>query len=418
MLKESHPELSLKGKRVVLLLQGGGALGAHQVGAFKALNEACNSAGNKIAWVGGISIGAINAAVIAGPRSGDAGEELERLWEEILSPAFPPFDFNGFWQLLPLPFRCSRLAPLEPKYWNWIWESCGPVGQGNFFASRLFFPWTLQWLRPLVPDELANYDTSPLRSTLNGHIDWDAINRAECTWLSLGATRVTDGEVEFFNSFDSPRWGEKRVIGVEHVLASAALPPAFPPIRIDGELYWDGGVSSNTPIEAFSGELARGKEDTIVFLVDLWDRKGEVPQSMDEVMWREKSIRYGSRKRAAEWVVERHQDRAERAQWTRQAVPARLDVYQVMFERRPGDRAPQFSFSDADFSRTTFETMRGLGYEDMRRALQHPRPVLGLDGEYAALYRHGTYGKHRETDRAYAGGRSETTPAARSVFDS
>jgi NTE family protein len=393
--------LKLEGKRVVLLLQGGGALGAYQVGAYKALDEACQAAHNKVAWVGGISIGAINAAVIAGPQCGDASRELEKLWEEILSPAFPPFDYDRFWQSLPPLFRPGWLARLEPKYWNWVWEACGPVGQRNFFTSRFLSPWLLQWVCPLAPDALGNYSTSPLHETLDRHVDWDTINQRAGTRLSLGATRVTDGEVEFFNSFPSEKWGAKQVIKAEHVMASSALPPAFPPITIGGEEYWDGGLASNTPIEELTEDLIREEGGTIVFLIDLWDRKGAVPRSMDEVMWREKSIQFGSRKSAAASVVDEHELKAQVGRVPR----TRLEVCQVMFERAPDDQQPQFSFSDADFSGTTFDEMHKLGYQDMRYALEHKERVSDVGGQYAALYRHGTHGKHRKTDLQYAAAR-------------
>jgi hypothetical protein len=142
--------------------------------------------------------------------------------------------------------------------------------------------------------------------------------------------------------------------------------------------------------------------------VDLWDRKGVVPQSMEELMWREKSIRYGSRRNAAESVVEKHQLAAENHQLrveTRRATGGplpRLEVCQVMFERPCGDPNPQFSFSDADFSQRTFDEMHRLGFDDMRNALRPKKPVSDVGECYAALYRYGTYGKHEKTDREYA----------------
>ena len=394
--------LKLDGKRVVLLLQGGGALGAYQVGAYTALEAACQQANNKVGWVGGISMGAVNAAVIAGPMGGDPATELKQLWDEILSPPFPPFDYSSLWQSLPPFLRSGWLESLVPKYADWTWMAFNPFGQPNFFGSRVLNPlenpWVLEWARPLAASELAFYDTEWLRRTLDKHVKWGSINQDGATRLSLGAARVRDGEVVFFNSFASqnPDWGPK-AIRADHVLASGALPPGFPGIWIDGELYWDGGVSSNTPITELEEDLT-ADSDTIVFLIDLWDRKGAIPRSLDEVLWRQKCIQYGSRKRAAVSVVNTHQREVE----LDQVLPTHLEVCQVMFERSRDDRTAQFSFADADFSRTTYEQMAKLGHEDMRRAIARPHRVPWVGGEYAVLYRHGTHGKHHETDGKYA----------------
>ena len=408
MLNSDGPaSLKLAGKHVVLLLQGGGALGAYQVGAFTALEAACRQANNNVGWVGGISIGAVNAAVIAGPMGGDATTELKRLWDEILAPPFPPYDYTNVWESLPPFLRPGWLAPLVPKYADWMWEALNPFGQRNFFGSRVLNPlqnpFILQWARPLAPHELAFYDTEPLRKTLDKHVKWDSINQAAGIRLSLGAARVRDGEVVFFNSFASrnPAWGPKEM-SADHVLASSALPPGFPGIQVDGELYWDGGVSNDTPIEELAEDLtADFTRDTIVFLINLWDRRGTVPRSLDEVLWRQKCIQYGSREKAAVSVVNTHQLEVE----AKRAPPTHLEVCQLLLERPPDDSRPQFSFADADFVRTTYEQLSKLGYEDMQQAIERPHRVPGVGGEYAVLYRHGTYGKHRDTDGKYAAAR-------------
>jgi predicted acylesterase/phospholipase RssA len=367
---DSSP-LKLEGKRVVLFLQGGGALGSYQVGAYKVLEAACQQANNKVDWVGGISIGAINAALIAAPMSGDAAAELKQLWDEILSPSFPPFDYNSLWRSVPPFLRPGWLESLIPKYADWTWMAFNPFGQQNFFGSRVLNPlqnpWFLQWARPLEASELAFYDTELLRRTLDKHVKWESINQDGATWLSLGAVRVRDGELVFFNCFASdyhPDWGPK-AIRADHVLASGALPPGFPGISIDGELYWDGGLCSNTPIEELADELeADVTRDTIVFLIDLWDPKGPIPRSLDEVLWRQKCIQYGSRRRAAVRIVETHELEAKLQVEEHKVSPGKLEVCQVMFERSRDDWTPQFSFADADFSRTTYEQMAKLGCEE------------------------------------------------------
>jgi predicted acylesterase/phospholipase RssA len=389
--------LDLKDKQIVLMLQGGGALGAYQVGVFKALASECAKAQNKIEWVAGISIGAINAAVIAAPKNGDSVAELELLWEEILSPNYPPYDYTSLMKAwLPYP-RQDRLATLESKYADWTWLAFNPDGQQNFFSSRVLNPfhnpWVQQWFRKLDRNELAFYGTQPLTETLNRHVNWEALddpyNFRLSPHLSLGATHVCDGDVEFFNSWEMP-------LNADHVRASAALPPAFPPIQIGEEWYFDGGISSNTPIEALAGKLFDSKKDTLVLLVDLWDRKNDVlPESLDDVLWRQKCIEFGSRKKAAEIVVERYKYKCM-VEMAKGKQPVRLELCQLMLEQN--DQEPQFCFADADFSRSTFQKLYAQGFEDMIKAFHHAEKVkLQEDNSpadpYAILYRHGSQGK-------------------------
>jgi NTE family protein len=410
-LKRVGP-LKLDNKRVVLLLQGGGALGAYQVGAYEALSATLKAHNIKLDWVGGISIGAINAAIIAGS-NGNAAANLLALWKnDLLSPEYMPYDVNGWWKYLPSFLQPRELAPLMPKYLDWGWTAYNPSGQQNFFSSRVLNvfenPWFRQWWARLKPEELAFYGTERLKETLMRHLGGANIN-TNGTRLSLGATRVTDGEVVFFNNVASvnPEWPAAATLTVDHVLASGALPPAFPAIEIECEIknkiqkdwYWDGGLSTNTPIEALSDDLVTPPEPatkgTIVFLVDLWDRKGSVPRSLDEVLWRQKSIQFGSRKKSAERVATRHQLMVN----AKEADPYTLEICQVMFEREDGE--PGFSFSDADFSHETFEKMRKRGFDDMETAIREPYQVYPKSGNAvkdAALYRHGTDDKHLCTD--------------------
>jgi NTE family protein len=385
-LNHSKP-LILRGKKIVLLLQGGGALGAYQVGAFRALSERC-----KVDWVAGISIGAINASVIAGHRSPDAVKELESLWDDILSPGHPPADYSKLLKLWKPWLGLTPLEDLQSHYAGWLWTAF-LGGQPNFFSSRVLNPWenpsVLEWLRKLDREELAFYSTRPLCATLKRHVDFSKLRPGKAPRLSVGAARVADGEVVFFDS-------EKYPLTPEHVMASGALPPAFPPIEIAGMWYFDGGVSSNTPIELLHDEIAKLGEDVLVFLVDLWDRKtNRMPQTFDELLWRQKSIQYGSRKQAAERVVRHHEDRTA----LKKGGP-RLEICQLM--REATDDSNQFCFSDADFLRGTYAGLNEQGYCDMTQALDHPEPVLRLDHKYATLYRYGGAHKHRSTDKLVA----------------
>jgi NTE family protein len=385
-------------------LQGGGALGAYQVGAFRALHAICRQTNAAVTWAGGISIGAVNAAVIAAPRGGDPAAELMNLWDDILSPPFAPFDTTRLWENTPPIVRSGWLAPLIPKYADVLWEALNPLGQRNFFSSRVLDPvrnpWIRQWAGPVAPGDLGLYDSRRLRETLDKHVDWKALERAAATRLSLGAARVRNGEIVFFNSFQSENtaW-VNGPLQAAHVLASGALPPGFPPVFVENDWFWDGGVSTNTPIEALAEDLtADASMATIVFLIDLWDRSGPIPRSFDEVLWRQKSIDYGSLNEAAVRVVNAHQHDVD----TRQVPPSPLEVCQIILERPRENAPPQFSLADADFSRETFEKLNELGHADMSAAIAHPRRVPGVGGGDAVLYRHGTYGKHLDTDGKYA----------------
>ena len=381
-------------------------------------------------------LGAINAAVIAGNKEidlrpalvdkqnheedeqllkGEGPSKLERLWDKItwppyssLRPLEPQFDswLNMYSSLLPF----SPLAQLLPKYAGWNMAAWG--GQRNFFQSRLCIPWCNPWITQwgpgsLRPDAVANYSVEPLRDTLNELVDWKMINDASIQdrmQLSLGATRVSNAEVFFFNSFTpvNKRVGAKVAIRADHVLASGALPPAFPAVRIDAvdldpDYYWDGGISSNTPLfdlrNEFTTRDAGDMRDTIVFDILVWDRQGSFPKTMDELMWRQKCIQFGSRKKIAELIVENYEHHAREAA-SQGEKPGKLEIVQVMYEYETGD--PVFWYGDADFSRSSFEKLRRMGRKDMFKALRGSRKVI--PGTYAVLYRHGSLNKHVATD--------------------
>jgi len=427
--------IDLSGKRIVLLLQGGGALGGYQVGAFEALQAHLETIGRKIDWVVGISIGAINAAVIAGNRPEDLRPQyqpeglllnkdgksrapairpdrpskLESLWKDIL---WPPADWLSPWSreydswLKACSAICSwsPLAPLVGKYIGWNLAAWG--GQRNFFRSRLLSwenPWFAEfWRSPLPPGEAANYDTAPLRGLLTDpdkrYVDWDLINSPSGIQLSLGATDVEFGEMRFFSSFDSSAdlW-KKTTITASHVMASGALPPAFPPVQFDEDgstkYYWDGGLFSNTPLQELQNEFYASDKPIVIFDILVWDRRGLVPRTMDESMWRQKCIQFGSRKRVAELIVENYEN-------SKRPGPG-LCICQVMYEydsHSPTDAGDaEFAMSDAEFSHSAFMARRTLGRQDMQKALSRPWPVF--TGHNASLYRVGTLDKHVETDQ-------------------
>jgi len=246
--------------QVVLVLQGGGALGAYQLGCYQALHEA----GIEPDWVIGTSIGAINAALIAGNRPERRMAALDAFWDKMQQGT-------------------ASVAPLG--------------GHGNVFANLAtiwrgipdFFTPNLHALRgshaALGVESAAYYSTAPLRSTLEELVDFEFL--CGCTTrMTVGAVNVVTGAMRYFDNRD-------QALGVEHVMASGALPPAFAAIRIDGEPYWDGGIYSNTPIEAVLDDKPR--RDSLIFAVNVWHQQGPEPASIWQVMGRQKDIQYASR---------------------------------------------------------------------------------------------------------------------------
>jgi len=217
----ARPTKQHKRREIVLTLQGGGALGAFQVGAYAALCEQ----DFRPDWIAGTSIGAINASIIAGNPPERAHERLGEFWTLITTP--DPF--------APPP----NLVLLREVYNFWSAQRAAIAGQPGFFAPRLLPPIAAP---PGTPAATSFYDTGPLKSTLERLVDFDRINAKEVR-LSLGAVEVETGKVVYFDN-------HRDKITPEHVMASGALPPAFPAIEIGGKYYWDGGIISNTPLEA------------------------------------------------------------------------------------------------------------------------------------------------------------------------
>lgn len=248
--------------QVVLVLQGGGALGSYQAGVYQALHEA----GIEPDWIIGTSIGAINASLIAGNEPGQRLARLKEFWKRMeqnpvwnLRTAFPGFNEKlTYWSTvtngIPGFFRPNALAHAGDSY-------------------------------PLGADHAGFYSTAPLERTLLELVDFSLVNRCSPR-LTVGAAHVRSSQMRYFDSRD----GE---LTVKHVMASGALPPAFPAVRVDGELYWDGGILSNTPTEAVFDDNPR--KDSLIFAVHLWNPVGAEPTTMAEVLNRHKDVQYSSR---------------------------------------------------------------------------------------------------------------------------
>jgi NTE family protein len=342
-------------ERQVLVLQGGGALGAYQAGVYEALHHG----GHNPTWLAGISIGAINAALIAGNPPERRVERLREFWELASSTV-----------TIPGLFVSEAMRPwFSELSANWI----AAMGVPGFFSPR-FLPPILQ--PPGTPAAISFYDTAPLRSTLERLVDFDRIN-ADHIRLSVGAVNVTTGNFVYFDS-------ARQRIGPEHVMASGALPPGFPPVEIEGELYWDGGIVSNTPMQYVLDEEPH--EDLLVFQVDLFSARGEAPRTLIEAAEREKDIRFSSRTRLnTDTALELHRAKAL-VRKLLACVPSerRGDPHIQELEAFSQDsavtvahlifRAQNYDSStkDYEFSRIAMLERWKAGIEDVRRTLHHP----------------------------------------------
>src|ERR1700759_3346876 len=252
---------SLPGE-IVLVLQGGGALGSYQVGVYQALHEA----GIEPDWIIGISIGAINASLIAGNEIENRLPRLREFWKRMeQNPAFRFGDlFPGFNEKL--------------SYWSTITH-----GIAGFFRPNPLAHAGDAYV--LGPERAGYYTTLPLQQTLEELVDFDLVNRCRPR-LTVGAAHVRSSQMRYFDSRDG-------TIGVKHVMASGALPPAFPAVRIEGELYWDGGILSNTPTEAVFDDNPR--KNSLISAWHLWNPVGDEPGTIWEVMNRHKDLQSSSR---------------------------------------------------------------------------------------------------------------------------
>ena len=254
---------------VALVLQGGGALGAYQAGVVQGLEEK----GIEVDWVAGISIGAVNAAIFAGNPPEARVAKLRGFWEKVTS-ALPEFPFAGGGE--------------EWKEWMHMLSAGFVAVQGvpGFFSPRMLSP-------ALAPAKsvaaMSFYDNGPLVETLNAFVDWELLNKGPVR-LSVGAVNVETGNFRYFDT----RGPDRDRINARHIVASGALPPGLPPVEIDGAWWWDGGIVSNTPLQHV---LDHQKADLLVFQVDLFPARGDLPATIMDVYSREKDIRYSSRTR-------------------------------------------------------------------------------------------------------------------------
>jgi NTE family protein len=344
---------------VILVLQGGGALGAYQAGVFEGLAEARAAQGGfSPNWVTGVSIGAINAALIAGNPPERRIERLRAFWD-LVSSAVPVMG----------PWSCD---PLRRIFNNASAAVSATFGVPGFYVPRVPAPL-------LMPDghpgALSVYHTQPLRGTLEHLVDFELINRRDVR-LSLGAVNVRTGNSTYFDNLETR-------IGPEHVMASGALPPAFASVEIDGEHYWDGGIVSNTPLWYVLD--ASPRMNALIIQVDLFNATGELPRNLDQVMERHKDIMYSSKTRLNTTRVREMQQMRRALHRLLQKLPddlksdrdvrmletvcssSHIDIVHLINRR--------YSYTshskDYEFSRATVRQLWDAGLEDVRRTVAH-----------------------------------------------
>jgi NTE family protein len=353
-----------------LIMQGGGALGAYQAGAYESLTQG----DVKIDWVIGTSIGAINGAIIAGNPPEHRVERLRAFWESLA----PSQTWLDAWSPARwLPATWAAFNPFAPVLAAAAKDSLvfGAVTQGvpGFFIPRAGAAFDLD--APLAPADAGFYDTSPLRQTLRDHIDFNYLNAGH-TRLSVCAVDIETAELKVFDS-------SQMTIGAEHIMASGALPPAFPPVMIKDRAYWDGGICSNTPLEVALADA--DMRDMLVFMIDLWDPTETLPTTMSGVLGRQKDIQYSSRattqiaqqariqdlqraiRMLAEVVPANELEKPEIAALATQGCDHTVSVVRLIMRALDGDD----QYKDVDFSAATVAKRWAAGGADARRALKH-----------------------------------------------
>lgn len=364
-------------ENIALVLQGGGALGAYQAGVYQGLYES----GIAPNWIAGISIGAFNTAIIAGNPPERRMDTLSEFWATISQPTLFPATTFG---------QEARFTGLDADTRAWLdtWEAWRAIveGQNGFYRPRV-------WLGqdPFAapgPAAASLYDTSPMIATLERMVDFDRLNDGGIR-VSVGAVNVRTGNLEYFDN-------TRMRLDARHILASGALPPAFPAIEIDGEFYWDGGLVSNTPLSHVLTSSPR--RDTLVFQVDLWNALGDLPQTLLDVAERQKEIQYSSRTRLItdtqrvfqhyrrllrELLEEIPEDVRATNPWAQHAAELACDRRYSVIHLIYRDRARIGHFKDYQFGRVAMREHWLSGQSDIARALAHPDWMQLPSGESA-----------------------------------
>lgn len=353
-----NPASALPKEERILALQGGGALGAYQAGVYEALATSSQTPH----WVAGISIGAINAALIAGNPPERRVQRLREFWDTVTSSS---------------PLLSHRVAPAA-ELRSMLNEANATIGAmfglPGFFVPRIPaapFHW------PGTKGALSFYDTAPLKATLEQLIDFDLLNNGS-TRLSVGAVNVRSGNFVYFDTVNQR-------LDARHIMASGALPPGFPPVEIDGEWFWDGGLVSNTPLQYVLDQSEA--ECKLVFQVDLFVAEGPLPTDLMRVAEREKDIRFSSRTRLNTTNTLARHTLAQTARRLIAKLPPALaedpDVRALDAASRQAaitvvhliNRRKHYETQskDYEFSRVSMREHWQAGCADMTHTLSHPR---------------------------------------------
>jgi NTE family protein len=376
-LQKKGPWRPARCERVALVLQGGGALGAYQAGVYQAMHEAEIEPD----WVSGVSIGAINSAIIAGNPPNRRLHQLRSFWHRITDRKIWPFTPDGDI------FRKARNAAS-----SWMTMA---QGQPGFFSPRFPNPWM-----SLAGSQSATsyYDTAPLRETLTELVDFSLLNDRSIRF-SVGAVNVLTGNFVYFdNSVEQ--------IEPEHIMASGALPPALPMVKIGTDHYWDGGIVSNTPLQHLLDQ--EDSLNTMVLQVDLFSARGVLPRDIEDVMARHKDIMYSSRtryntdvfRRIHNWKATLYQALTripeeiltdqERELKNRLSKLPDISILHIIYQQK----AYEGHAKDHEFSGTSMNEHWQSGYEDTKRTLKHQK-WLTMPQQGAGIVIHDV---HREED--------------------
>ncbi len=364
--------------RIALVLQGGGALGAYQAGVYQALHEA----GLEPDWVTGVSIGGINSAIIAGNPPERRLERLREFWDTITARRIALWTMDGD----------------DPRRFRNAFSSFTTMtmGQPGFFTPNVPSP----WMSPRgARTATAIYDTSPLRETLLKLVDFDLINSG-ATRLALGAVNVATGNFIYFDNATSE-------IVPEHVMASGALPPALPMIRIGTDYFWDGGLVSNTPLSFLLTEI--GRDDVLVFQVDLFSSQGNIPRDMRDVLARQKDIQYSSRTRMQTSIwTQLHKQKVAMRRLLNMIPEEALDDDDLALKKELSNlpeitilhliyqqQAYESDAKDYEFSATSMREHWDAGYRDTVRTLRR-REWLAMPGETKGIMVHDVHHAEEE----------------------
>ncbi len=341
-------------QQIALVFQGGGALGAYQAGVYQALHEA----GIEPDWVSGVSIGAINAAIIAGSPRDKRLDRLRTFWNKITERPVWAYTPDGDI------YRRARNATSALMTMT--------MGQPGFFKPHQVNP----WLSPAGARAATSfYDASPLSNTLNELVDFSLINEGRLRF-AVGAVNVLSGNFVYFDN-------RTDIIGLEHVMASGALPPALPMVKIGTDYFWDGGIVSNTPLQHVLDQ--NDCQNTLIFQVDLFSSRGQLPRDMADVLGRHKDIIYSSRtryntdvyRRLREWkmrtyealmkVPEEHLSEEEKQLRDELAVLPEITILHLIYQQK----AYEGHARDYDFSGTSMREHWQSGYDDTKHTLTH-----------------------------------------------